>query len=137
MRYRRFSYRYAGIVSGIGSASSIDRWGSRAQASFAHPQWQPSADLCETPTALIAKVEIAGMADEDFEISLYENALVIEGVRSWEMPGGERQYHVVNIQYGSFRLELPFRQKIDRDRVQARYERGFLYVELPKAEVKT
>jgi HSP20 family molecular chaperone IbpA len=137
MRYRRLSYRYTGIVSGMGSASPIDLWGSRIQASFARPQWQPPADLYETPTALIVKVEIAGMADEDFEISLYENALVIEGVRSWEIPEGDRQYHAVNIQYGSFRLDVPLRQKIDRDRVQARYDRGFLYVMLPKAEVKS
>jgi HSP20 family molecular chaperone IbpA len=137
MRYRRLSYRYTGIVSEMGSALPIDRWENRIQASFAHPQWQPPADLYEIPTAWIVKVEIAGMADEDFEISLYENALVIEGVRSWGIPEGDRQYHAVNIQYGSFRLEVPLRQKIDRDRVQARYDRGFLYVMLPKVEVKS
>ena len=137
MRYRRFSYRYTGIVSGIVSPSHRDFWGSSLQASFAHPQWQPPADLYETPTALIVKAEIAGMAEEDFEISLYENALVIEGVRSWDISEGEGQYQVVNIQYGSFCLNVPLRQKLDRDRVQARYERGFLYVTLPKAEVKS
>ncbi|WP_026735377.1 Hsp20/alpha crystallin family protein [Fischerella sp. PCC 9605] len=136
MRYRRFGYRYTGIVSGIASPSHADFWGSRIQASFAHHQWQPPADLYETPAALIVKAEIAGMAEEDFDISLYENAVVIEGVRSWEMPEGDGQYHAVNILYGSFCLQVPLRQTIDRDRVQARYDRGFLYVMLPKAEVK-
>lgn len=135
MRYRRLSYCYTGITSGM--ASPIAPWGSRMQASFAHPQWHPPADLQETPTALIVKVEIAGLADEDFEICLYENALVIEGVRLWEMPEGDRQYHAVNIQYGSFRLDVPLRQEIDCDRVQARYDRGFLYVILPKMEVES
>ena len=137
MRYRRLSYHYTGITAGIGSPLPIDPWGRRIQASFAHPQWQPPADLYETPTALIVKVEIAGMADEDFEICLYENALVIKGERSWEMPEGDRQYHAVNIQYGSFCLDVPLQQKIDRDRIQARYDRGFLYVILPKMEVRS
>lgn len=135
MHYRRLSYRYTGIVSGMGSAA-IEPLGSRIQASFARPQWQPPADLYETSTALIIKVEIAGMADEDFEISLYENALVIEGVRAWEIPEGDRQYHAVNIHYGSFRLDVPLDRQIDLDGVQAHYDRGFLYVMLPKVEVK-
>jgi HSP20 family molecular chaperone IbpA len=135
MRYRRFSYSYTGIVSRIASPLHGSFWRSQIQASFAHPHWQPPADLYETPSALIIKVEVAGMADEDFEISLYDNALVIEGVRSWDMPEGDRQYHAVNIQYGSFCLDVPLRQTIDRDRVQARYDRGFLYITLPKAEV--
>jgi HSP20 family protein len=135
MRYRRLSYHYTGIVSGMGAASigyANEPLGSLIQASFARPQWQPPADLYETPTALIVKVEIAGMADEDFEISLYENALVIEGVRAWEIPEGDRQYHALNIHYGAFRLDVPIDLPIDRDRVQVRYDRGFLYVMLPK-----
>jgi HSP20 family molecular chaperone IbpA len=32
-------------------------------------------------------------------------------------------------------VEVPIRVPIDRDRVEARYERGFLVVTLPKAEV--
>ncbi|PPS46060.1 Hsp20/alpha crystallin family protein [Chroococcidiopsis sp. TS-821] len=135
MRYRRFSYRYTGIVSGINSPSQSDFWKSQIQSRFAYPQWQPPADLYETPTDLIVKAEIAGMIEEDFEISLYENALVIQGTRSWENLQGDEHYHAVNIQYGSFHLEVPLRQKIERDRVQARYDRGFLYVMLPKAEV--
>ncbi|MCX7593747.1 MAG: Hsp20/alpha crystallin family protein [Fischerella sp.] len=135
MRYRRFSYRYTGIVSGITSPSQPDFWGSQIQSDFAYPQWQPPADLYETPTAMIVKVEVAGMAEEDFEISLYENALIVQGMRPWENLEGDGHYHAVNIQYGSFRLEVPLRQKIERDRVQARYDRGFLYVMLPKAEV--
>ncbi len=136
MRYRRFGYRYTGIVSGIASPTKAGFWSGRVEASFAHPQWQPPADLYETPAAVIVKAEIAGMAEEDFDISLYENALVIEGVRSWEMPEKDGQYQAVNIQYGSFCLQVPLRQPIDRDRVQASYDRGFLYVMLPKAEVK-
>jgi HSP20 family molecular chaperone IbpA len=135
MRYRRFNYRYTGVFSGITSPSQSTVWEGQLQASFAYPQWQPAADLYETPTALIVKVEVAGMVEEDFEISLYENALVIQGVRPWESFEGEGLYHAVNIHYGAFRLEVPIQQRIERDRIQARYDRGFLYVILPKAEV--
>jgi HSP20 family molecular chaperone IbpA len=137
MRYRRLSCRYTGLVSGLGVSSPANVWSGSVRAGFAHRQWQPPADLYENPMAVIVKVEIAGMADEDLEISLYENALLIEGMRSWETLEGETQYHAINVHYGSFRLEVPLSQRIDLDRVQARYERGFLYVTLPKAEVES
>ncbi|QZZ18746.1 Hsp20/alpha crystallin family protein [Leptothermofonsia sichuanensis E412] len=143
MRYRRFSYRYTGIFAGMMAPSQSNVGEGQFQSSFAYPQWQPAADLYETPTALIVKVEVAGMAEEDFEISLYENVLVIQGVRPWENLEGEGLYHAVNIHYGAFRLEVPLQQPIERDRlrraigdrIQTRYDRGFLYVILPKTEV--
>lgn len=136
MRYRRLSYRYAEVVSRIGPQPPGNLWSVRLPVTLARPQWQPPADLYETPTALIVKAEVAGMSDEDFEITLYDDALVIEGVRSWELPDGETHFHAVEVRYGPFRLEVPFRVAIDRDRVEARYERGFLSVTLPKVEVQ-
>jgi HSP20 family protein len=138
MRYRRLSYHYTGIVSGMKCSLPANSWSGYLPSGFAHRQWQPPADLYETATDTIVKVEIAGLADEDFEISLYENVLIIEGARAWEMPAGEIQYHTVDIHYGAFRLEVPLAtRKIDRDRVSARYDRGLLYVTLPKTEVQS
>jgi HSP20 family protein len=137
MQYRRFSYRYTSIFTGIASPLPSHFWGSHVPVSFAQPQWQPPADLYETATNLIVKAEIAGMAEENFNISLYKDALVIEGVRSWDIPEGQEQYHAVNIHYGSFRLEIPLKQEIQPDQIQARYDRGFLYVILAKKEVKS
>lgn len=134
MRYRRLSYRYAEVASKVGSQILADFWSDRLSVALTQAQWRPAADLYETSGALIVKAELAGMVEEDFEITLYHDVLVIEGVRPWQPLEEETQFHVVAIHYGSFRLEVPLLIPLDRDRVEARYERGFLYITLPKAE---
>ena len=73
------------------------------------------------------------MTEEQFEILLYQDVLVIEGDRPWRSSGAEARFHLAEIRYGPFRLELPIPFDIDRERVTARYEQGFLTVHLPKA----
>lgn len=135
MRYRRLSYRYTQVISTPAPGLLGDPWSTRPPMPFAGPQWRPPADLYETATELILKAEVAGMAEEDFDIALYDDALVIEGIRPWDQIDTETQFHAVEVRYGPFRLEVPLRVAIDRDRVEARYERGFLCVTLAKAEV--
>lgn len=135
MRYRRLSYRYAEIVSELGPGPLGDPWRARLPVTLARTYWRPPVDLYETETALIVKTEVAGMAEEDFDVLLYEDTLVIEGTRPWEQPAEETRFHAVEVRYGPFRVEVPIRVPVDRDRVEARYERGFLVVTLPKAEV--
>ncbi len=137
MRYRRLSYRYTEIVSGLGPGPLGDPWQARLPVTLARTYWRPPVDLYETETALIVKTEVAGMAEEDFDVLLYEDTLVIEGTRPWEQPAAETRFHAVEVRYGPFRVEVPIRAPIDRDRVEARYERGFLVVTLPKAEERT
>ncbi len=136
MRYRKLSYRYAEVVSRVKSQKLGVFWSDRLPVSLAQSQWRPAADLHETPTALIIKAELAGMAEEDFDITLYNDALTIEGVRQWEQLEEQTQFHSVEVHYGHFHLQVPFSIIIDRDRVEARYDRGFLYITLPKAEVQ-
>ncbi|OUL17889.1 heat-shock protein Hsp20 [Nostoc sp. T09] len=133
MRYRRLGYRYAKVISSIG-LKPFRNLKNLSLLTLSEPQWQPAADLYETPTALIVKAELAGMKEEDFDITLYHDALVIEGMRSWESPDKPMQFHAVEIHYGPFRLEIPLSIAIDKEAVEARYELGFLYVTLPKAE---
>jgi HSP20 family protein len=135
MQYRRISIRYSQIVAGPGLEPLGDPWRARPPAPLAEPQWRPPADLYETATALVVKAEVGGMDEEDFRLTLYDDALVVEGTRPWEGPTGATCFHAVEVRYGPFRLVVPLPASVDRERVAARYERGFLSVTLPKAEV--
>ena len=63
-------------------------------------------------------------------------------VCKWACSSGERQddpersenlyYHEAQIRYGPFRVEVLILSPIDREGIQARYENGFLWVDLPK-----
>lgn len=134
MRYRLIRYRYAEVAQDAPPQSLEDLWRSRRRVMVARPQWRPPADLYETEDRLIVKVEIAGLREEDFEITLYDDTLVVEGVRSWLLSDAAR-FHAMEVRYGPFRIEVPVVPNIDREQVSARYELGFLCVILPKMEV--
>lgn len=134
MRYRWIRYRYAEVVRDVAPQPLEELWGSRRRVMLARPQWRPPVDLYETAESLIVKVEIAGLREEDFEMTLYDDTLVIEGVRSWLLSDAAR-FHAMEVRYGPFRVEAPVLLNVDREQVSARYERGFLYVTLPKMEV--
>jgi HSP20 family molecular chaperone IbpA len=134
MRYRWIRYRYAEIMGEKGTQLLEELWSARSPALLSRPQWRPPVDYYETLDKLIVKAEIAGLSDEDFDITLYDDTLVIEGVRSWRLEEDAVRFHAVEIRYGPFRLEVPVVMAVDRERVSAKYELGFLYVSLPKAE---
>lgn len=133
MRYRRLSYRYTQTIA----SPFTDVWASRMNITIRETHWRPATDLYETPSALIIKVEVPGMAEEEFELTVYDDALVIEGDRRLHLPGSDIQFHAVEIRYGHFRVDVPLTIPVQRDRIEATYDRGFLLVTLPKAEVPT
>lgn len=134
MRYRRLSYRYTEITRAPEPRPLGDPWATLMPTGFARPQWRPLVDIYEAVHELVIKVEIAGMSEEDFDVVLYDDTLVIEGARSCQLAAQEEiRFHVAEVRYGPFTLEVSLPViDVDRDRVHARYERGFLYVTLPK-----
>mgnify|MGYP006305570701 CR=1 FL=1 len=93
--------------------------------------WRPPTDLYETEENIVVRVEIAGMRESDFSISLEDNLVVIQGKRHDRT---DRQtYHQMEIRFGEFysQLELPW--PINPEGIKAEYQDGFLWVRLPKA----
>ncbi len=93
--------------------------------------WRPPTDLYETEDKYVARVEIPGMGESEFTVSIDENILVISGVRP--DVGEHRAYHQMEIRYGEFSAELEIPGPIVADQVKADYQDGFLRVSMPKA----
>jgi HSP20 family molecular chaperone IbpA len=134
MRFHQISIRYAEVIQEPGPRPLGDPWLIRPPTLVARPEWRPPVDLCETSSELIVKVEVAGLSEDDFDILLYEDALVIRGERPWHSCDAAARFHLAEIRHGIFRLELPVPATVDPDRVSAQYSRGFLLVNLPKAD---
>jgi HSP20 family protein len=116
MRYRRLSYRYAMVVHTGQSWPFGDRWPSDPLRLLAHARWQPDADSCETATTVELTVDLAGVGEEDFELQLFEDALVVEGRRQLPSCHGPRCATRL-ASPGPFRVELPLPCPIDPERV--------------------
>jgi HSP20 family protein len=95
--------------------------------------WRPLADIRESAEMMTIKIELAGVREEEIEVTLYEDALVVSGERIDDAARNENlYYHEAQIRYGPFRVEVLILSPIDRDGIQARYENGFFWMNLPK-----
>ena len=93
--------------------------------------WRPSTDVYETETAIVVRVEVAGMRESDFSLSLVDRTLFIKGVR--QDVNERRAYHQMEIQFGEFSSEIELSSPIAVDQAEAVYRDGFLIIVLPKA----
>jgi HSP20 family protein len=128
MRFRQVRVRYTALVSLPRLLG--DPWSLTGMPTVARPEWRPPSDLFETEQEWVVKVEMAGLAEEDFEILLYEDRLIIKGYRPWSQAEG--RFHIAEIRHGAFEVEVPVVGSIQRENISALYERGMLRVTLPK-----
>lgn len=94
--------------------------------------WHPPTDVYELNERLIVVVEIAGMRDSDFNVTLQGQKLSISGVRQ-RMTPADCAFHQLEISFGEFRTEVSLPWPVARDQVTASYRDGFLRIELPHA----
>jgi len=134
LRYRRFTARFVHGSALSGHRDVIDPLWHMTLVTVAPAAWRPAVDVCETESGLTVVVEIAGVDEEQANVALYADALVIEGERSSDGCGPDGRYHRAEIRQGPFRVELPLPFPVDADRVDARYDRGLLRVDLPRTD---
>jgi len=94
--------------------------------------WSPPTDVYETEKDYVVRVEIAGMREDDFEITVENNFLIINGSRP-DVPE-RRAYQQMEIRFGKFETVVGIPGPIDLEESRADYKEGFLTVYLPKAK---
>jgi len=92
--------------------------------------WSPPTDVYETEQAIVVRVEIAGMREEDFEVAVENGMLLIAGSRP-DKPE-RRAYHQMEIRFGKFVTAVGLSAAVDVDASRAEYADGFLTVTMPK-----
>ena len=96
--------------------------------------WRPPTDVYETDESVVVRVEVAGMKETDFSISLADRVLIITGIRQDPIP--KVAYHQMEIRYGDFRAEVFLHWAVEQEDIVATYSDGFLQVALPKASAR-
>jgi len=138
MRYRYVTYRYSD-----GSRQHMERYYrqilhdalQQTQPSILQRSaaWRPFADIRESAEMMTVKIELAGMNEEDIDVTLYEDALIVSGERRDDTNQNDQlSYREAQVRYGPFRVEVLLFFPVDQGGIEARYENGFLWVDLPK-----
>jgi HSP20 family protein len=107
-------------------------------------QFLPSLDMYETASALVIKMELAGVQPERLTITLSaeDRVLTVAGERREAKEEHEDRIrcYSLEIYFGKFEREiaLPNDMRFDREHITANYRDGFLVITLPKrAEKRT
>ena len=96
--------------------------------------WTPPTDVYETEENLFVKIEVAGMREDDFEVSVEDQVLMIRGNRP--NMNERRAYHQMEIRFGKFEITFGLPVGIDLDNANAEYKDGFLTIVFPKIHAK-
>jgi HSP20 family protein len=96
--------------------------------------WMPAMDVYETEDKLVAKVELPGIDPEDVEVSVEDGTLTISGKREFSSEVKEESYHRIERRYGAFSRAITLPPTVDTDKVEARFDKGVLTVEVAKTE---
>jgi HSP20 family protein len=131
MRCQRHDYSYELTIESNRSFDAEWQTGN-IHVMLARNHWCPATDIYETDDKIYVTVEIAGVDHEKLEISVYEDAIVVEGERFLKPAPKKRLYHMAEIRQGTFCLEFPLLLPVDADPVDVHYENGLLSIILKK-----
>ncbi len=136
MRCRRLSHRYAVFITRQEFRLLTEgNWKTeKIKMAKAHSYWYPATDIYETDVMIYITVELAGVKPDNIDITIYKDALIIEGQRHLAVNGQEGFYHIAEISQGPFRLELLLPVVIDPDQTEVQCEQGILKLTLAKIE---
>jgi HSP20 family protein len=97
--------------------------------------WSPPVAVAETSDDLVFTVELPGLSEEQVSIELENDILTISGEKSEERTEGdeERNYHLWERSYGSFRRSFSLPRAVNATEATARFDKGVLAIRLPKA----
>lgn len=97
-------------------------------------RWSPKVDIVEKEKSYVVRAEVPGVSKEDIDIDLKDNNLVIKGEKKFEKKDEGDNYVRVESSYGSFQRSFFIDEKVDRNKISAKYKDGVLEVTLPKKE---
>jgi HSP20 family protein len=130
VRHESVHYRFA---SG-GGASWTRAPGRLVPAAWGRGRgaWVPPCDVYETADAVVVLVELAGVDEEGLQVTLFADAVVVQGRREAAARESGVVYHAAEIGVGPFVAEVALPRPVSASAAQLRYDRGLLHVILPK-----
>jgi HSP20 family protein len=97
------------------------------------PTWRPPIEVYETSDALVVMAELAGLTEDQIEVTVDDSVLTIRGERSPVGCDERRTIHTMGIAYGPFAADVYIPFAVDHESINASYESGILRVRLPRA----
>jgi len=88
-------------------------------------------DLAATKGGLELTVELPGVDDKDINVQLIDDLLTISGHVSFEPDREEKNYRLIERDFGSFSRSIELPEGVAPDKIRATLSRGLLTVTIP------
>lgn len=115
-------------VNRIFDLNPVRQWGQRMST------WQPTLDIYQTDTDIVAAVEIPGINPKDIDIRVSKNMLSVKGELKQAEEVEEEGYIRTERRFGSFRRLVPFPVEVKAEEAKASFKNGVLEVRVPKVK---
>jgi HSP20 family protein len=96
--------------------------------------WYPAADVYRARGGWVVKVELAGVAPDELELSIAGDTLRIVGCRRDESISDAVSCHQLEITYSRFEKTIRFPCPIEGASIERRYKDGLLVLRLQSPE---
>ena len=93
--------------------------------------FSPQVDALESDSEITVSVELAGMDEQDIDVTLSRDMLTISGEKRQEEEKGRNFFHSER-SYGSFKRSVPLPCEVDAAKADAVFRKGVLSITLPK-----
>jgi HSP20 family protein len=123
--------------------SGMNRLGELGFFAAADAADAPPLDVYETNDALVVEADLPGVEPEDVSIGVYDDAIVLEGLKraapagpdnAAERPGG--RYHCMERSFGHFKRVVKLPVRVDTSSGKASYCDGVIRLTFPKLKDK-
>jgi HSP20 family protein len=94
--------------------------------------WNPNADVTETDTSLVVRVELPGVAPEDLKVTVNGNNLVLSGEKKAPGPPERRSFQQAERSFGPFRRVIQLGVPVNTRQAEAVLADGLLRINFPK-----
>lgn len=92
----------------------------------------PSMDMSETDKEIEITAELPGLEEKDVQLNVADNMLTIRGEKKNEREEKDKDYHLLERNYGSFTRTVELPPGVDPDSIKAVIAKGVLKVTVPK-----
>jgi len=94
----------------------------------------PAVNICETNDNYELEFNVPGRKKEDFKITVDKNILTVSFEKTEEQKEEKKQFIKREFITQSFKRSFTLDEKIDAEKIDAKYENGILMLTLPKKE---
>ncbi|WP_166395135.1 Hsp20/alpha crystallin family protein [Rubrobacter marinus] len=92
--------------------------------------WVPTTDIFAKGDDLVIRCELAGVRQDDVDITLANGVLSVSGERRSELDDEEPAFYTRERSYGQFRRVINLPDGVDGSKMDARFEDGLLEIKI-------